>query len=377
MALLRSAQVKHQTLAALAGQGQSIWLDSIDRQLLGTGGLARLVEQGVTGVTTNPSIFQKAITAGHDYDESIRRWLAAQPSQASTEALLESLMVEDVRAAADILRETWELSNGTDGFVSIEVSPLLAHATQATVGAAERLWAAVNRPNAMIKIPGTKAGLPAIEAVLAAGINVNVTLLFDLARYQRVLDAHCAGIARVGAPRKVASVASFFISRIDTKADAALEQLGSAPALALRGKIAVACAKRAWQQFRAHLAAPEFAAQRARGAQPQRLLWASTGTKNPAYPDTLYVDTLIGPDTVNTLPPATLDALLDHGEVAPTIGRGVDSAAHSLAALRSLGISLPDITRQLEDEGVDAFASAWRELLAALEEKRSRLAGAA
>lgn len=376
MALLKGTQVKHPRLAALAGHGQSIWLDSIDRQLLGTGGLARLLDQGVSGVTTNPSIFQKSITAGNDYDDSIRGWLAVQPPQASTEALLESLMVDDVRAAADLLRDTWERSNGTDGFVSIEVSPLLAHETEATVGAAERLWAAVNRPNAMIKIPGTKAGLPAIEAVLAAGINVNVTLLFDLARYQRVLEAHCAGIARVQDPRRVASVASFFISRIDTKVDAALEALGTAPALALRGKIAVACAKRAWQQFRAHLAAPDFATQRARGAQPQRLLWASTGTKNPDYPDTLYVDTLIGPDTVNTLPPATLDALLDHGTAAATIGRGVDTAVHSLEALRSLGISLTDITAQLEEEGVDAFATSWRELLSALDDKRRRLAGA-
>lgn len=366
--------MKHPRLAALSGHGQSIWLDYIDRQLLGSGGLARLVSQGVTGVTTNPSIFQKAITAGNDYDDSIRRWLAAQPPQASTEALLESLMVEDVRAAADVLRDTWDNSQGTDGFVSIEVSPLLAHDTQATVGAAERLWAAVDRPNVMIKIPGTKAGLPAIEAVLATGINVNVTLLFDLARYQRVLEAHGAGIARVNDPRRVASVASFFISRIDTRIDAALDALGTAPAQALRGKIAVACAKRAWQQFRAHLAAPDFAAQRARGAQPQRLLWASTGTKDPAYPDTLYVDTLIGPDTVNTLPPATLDAFLDHGTAAATIGQGVDTAVHTLEALHSLGVSLTDITAQLEEEGVQAFATAWRELLAALDDKRRRLA---
>ena len=365
--------MKHPTLAALASHGQSIWLDYIDRQLLRTGGLVRLVTQGVTGVTTNPSIFQKAITAGDDYDESIRRWLAVQPPQASTEALLESLMVEDVRAAADLLRETWEQSHGTDGFVSIEVSPLLAHDTQATVGAAERLWAAVGRPNVMIKIPGTRAGLPAIEAVLAAGINVNVTLLFDLARYQRVLEAHCAGIARVDEPRRVASVASFFISRIDTKIDAALEQLGSTPALALRGKIAVACARRAWQQFRAHLAAPDFAAQRVRGAQPQRLLWASTGTKNPDYPDTLYVDTLIGPDTVNTVPPATLDAFLDHGKAAATIALGIDSAANTLEALRSLGVSLTETTAQLEMEGVAAFATAWRELLAALDVRRCHL----
>jgi len=363
----------HEKLQEVAAHGQSIWIDYIDRKLLDSGGLADLIAQGVTGVTTNPAIFHQAITSGKDYDSSIRHWLTVKPG-ISTESLLEQLMIEDVRSAADQLHEVWLQTAGDDGYVSIEVSPLLAADTQATVGAARRLHAAVARPNVMIKIPATRAGLLAIEATLAAGINVNVTLLFALNRYQQVLEAHSSALERLDDPSRVASVASFFVSRIDTRADAALEEIGSEPARALCGRTAIACAKRAWQVFRAHHDDIGFSAQRRRGARVQRLLFGSTGTKNPAYSDVLYVDSLIGRDTVNTLPPATLEAFLDHGQVAATLAEAPQRAAHTLEALKSLGVSLHKITDALEQEGVAAFADAHRKLLAALDSKRAELA---
>ncbi|MCC5795477.1 MAG: transaldolase [Chromatiales bacterium] len=363
----------HEKLAELARQGQSIWLDFIDRKLIESGGLAAMIEQGVTGVTTNPSIFQKAISGSADYDESIRRWQASHPS-ASTERLLEQLMVEDVTAAADLLRDVWERSGGRDGYVSIEVSPLLAGDAQATVGAAHRLHEAVDRPNLMVKIPATRACVPAIESALSAGINVNVTLLFDVARYRDVLEAHTRALAKVRDPAGLASVASFFVSRIDTSVDAALEAIGSTPALALRGHVAIACAKRAWQEFRAHVSAPDFAALLRRGARVQRLLWGSTGTKNPAYPDTKYVDGLIGRDTVNTLPPATLEAFLDHGKVGPTLDHDAEEARRVISTLQHVGISIAEVTGALQKDGVAAFAAAHRKLIISLEEKRRTLA---
>lgn len=365
----------HPRLSALAAQGQSVWLDYIDRELLDSGGLAELVAQGVTGVTTNPTIFHKAITAGDHYDASIRRWLAAHPD-GDTQALLDALMVEDVSRAADLLREVHERSGGADGYVSLEVSPLLAQDTDATIASARSLFDAVDRPNVMIKIPATAEGLPAIEATLADGVNVNVTLLFAVSRYVDVMRAWRAGVGRLAAPGSVASVASFFVSRIDTLVDRALEELGSEAALALRGQTAIANARRAWATFSGFMDTPEVSALRARGARVQRLLWGSTGTKNPDYPDVLYVDQLIGRDTVNTLPPTTLEAFLDHGKVEDTLGGRGEAAEEVLARVERMGISMTAVTAQLEREGVEAFADAYRKLLAALQARREALSPA-
>ncbi|MCC5862183.1 MAG: transaldolase [Gammaproteobacteria bacterium] len=365
----------HPRLSELASHGQSIWLDTIDRTLLERGGLAEYITQGVTGVTTNPSIFHKAITAGGEYDASIRAWLAANPA-GETPALLDALMVEDVTRAADLLREVYEYRGGEDGYVSLEVSPLLAHDTEATIAAARRLFDAVDRPNVMIKIPATPEGLKAIEATLADGINVNVTLLFAVSRYLEVLRAWRQGVARLAAPGSVASVASFFVSRIDTLVDRALEELGSEDALALRGQVAIANARVAWDEFSAFMAAPEMADLRGRGARGQRLLWGSTGTKNDAYSDVLYVDQLIGRDTVNTLPPATLEAFLDHGTVSDTLAGRAAAAGEILGRVERMGISMAAVTAQLEREGVEAFADAYRKLLAALDERRAALQAA-
>jgi len=361
------------TFSALAECGQFLWLDYIDRELLETGGLERLVSRGVTGVTTNPTIFHKAISSGERYDASVRHWLARHPN-GSTESLLEYLMVEDVRVAADILRTVHDRSDGENGYVSIEVSPLLAHDEQATLEAVDRLFSAVGRPNVMVKIPATKAGLTAIEKALTQGFNVNVTLLFAVSRYADVLEAYRRAASAAGTPAGIASVASFFVSRIDTRVDAALTEIGTDAALALRGRIALACATRAHRHLLAQIDAPAFEVARERDARVQRLLWGSTGTKNPDYSDVKYVEGLIGPHTVNTVPPDTLEAFVDHGRVSATLREGVERAEAELAALAELGVDLDAITDELEAEGVAAFADSWRELLATLDEKRSTLA---
>ena len=366
--------------------GQSVWLDYIHRRELRSGVFAAQVrEQGVVGVTSNPTIFQQAIGQGTDYDDAIREGLARRLAGVP---LYESLAIEDVRTACDALRPVFERSGGLDGRVSIEVNPRLADDAAGTVAEARRLHAAVDRPNVMIKVPATAAGLPAARDLLAEGICVNVTLIFSLARYEQVMEAYLAGLesrAAAGQPlAPIVSVASFFVSRVDTKVDAAIEQrLAALPAdsverveLAdLSGRAAVANARLAYARFREVFDAPRFRALAAQGARVQRPLWASTSTKNPAYSDTLYVDELIGPDTVNTLPPKTLAAYNDHGVLDPRLLRGVDEARALFRRLPELGVPVDELIGQLEAEGVAAFVKSFDGLLATLEEKRSRMAG--
>ena len=349
----------------LVSLGQSIWYDNIERRLLKNGELAAMVEQGdIQGLTSNPAIFNNAIAKSDDYDADLLP--LAEAGKTSLE-IFEALAVDDIRAAADLLRPLYDATNGDDGYVSLEVNPTLAYKTEETLSEAKRLWAWVDRPNLMIKIPATEAGLPAIRQAIAAGLNVNVTLIFSIERYEAVMDAYLSGLedrAAQGLPIDgIASVASFFVSRIDVNIDKQLEALGTERASALLGKTAIANARLAYQAFKAIFGSGRFAALEAQGARVQRPLWASTGTKNPAYPDTLYVDELIGPNTVNTMPPATLDAFRDHGQAALTIESGVDVARHVFAELEELGISLAEITQGLEDAGVKSFADAFESLL--------------
>jgi len=368
--------------------GQSIWLDFIRRGHLLSGEFDRDVrESGVVGVTSNPTIFQQAIAAASggarsgDYDaaiaDGIERGLEGEP-------LFEALAIEDIRMACDKLRAVFERSQGLDGRVSLEVSPRLANDTAGTIASAKRLHAAVARENVMIKIPATRAGLPAITATLAAGVSVNVTLIFTLARYREVMDAWLAGLeqAKAGDLPRLRSVASFFVSRVDTKIDGAIERrLATLPAGAseraelesLRGKAAVANARLAYAEFEAVVAGPRFQALHAKGAHRQRPLWASTSTKNKAYRDVLYVEELIGPDTVNTVPPATLAAFNDHGTVESRIRHDVSGARAVLARLTALGVPAESLIGELEGEGVQSFAKSFDDLLGALETRRREL----
>jgi transaldolase len=361
------------SLLDLARHGQSVWLDFIDRNLVARGGLQRLVDGGITGVTTNPSIFNKAIGGSPDYDEAIRE-LLEQNYEIDAAALCEALMVADVQMAADVLRPVYERTQGRDGYVSLEVAPDLAHDLERTLTGAQRLWSAVQRPNVMIKVPGTSTGVQAFERLTAAGINVNVTLLFAVGRYEEVVRAWARGLEANPDPQRIASVASFFVSRVDTKVDKKLGAIAGPEAMRLRGRIAVANAKTAYRRFHALLKEPDIAAQLKRGARSQRPLWASTSTKDPSYSDVLYVDSLIGPDTVNTLPPETLDAFLYHGEASYSLEADVDVAHRDLEALKRVGVDLDAITRELEDEGVASFRDSWNKLLAALNEKRFAVA---
>ena len=353
---------------------QSIWLDNLTRTHLREGTLGRLVELGVSGITSNPTIFEKAIAGSGDYDEALRRELRRDPRQSSRD-LFFTLAIEDIRAAADALRPTYDATDGVDGMVSLEVSPDLAHDVDGTVREARELFVRLALPNIMIKVPGTVPGLRAFERLIAEGVNVNVTLLFSVERYLSVAEAYLRGLERRrvhGLPLdRVASVASFFVSRLDTALDSILA--GRRPDL--QGRIANANAKRAYREYLGVVGSARFAALRAAGARPQRLLWASTSTKNPAYPDLLYVDNLIGPDTVNTMPPATYVAFRDHGAVAQTLERDVDEALAQLAALTELGIDLSAVTDQLEIDGVNAFIQSFENLLAAIETKAKTLNG--
>ncbi|NPA26904.1 MAG: transaldolase [Chloroflexi bacterium] len=354
--------------------GQSIWYDDLDRALVRSGRLAELAQAGgVYGVTTNPSIFQKALSQSDRYADAIARW--QRQGVRSPRALYEHLVVEDVRAACDALRPLYERTHGQDGFVSLEVDPHLAYDADATLAEAQRLWSWVDRPNLLIKIPATAPGLRAIEDAIAAGVPVNVTLLFSVARYRAVVDAYLRGLERRaarGLSLDVPSVASFFVSRIDTKVDAALKPLlarsdaRGQQARELLGTIAVANARQAYQAFKAMFATERFARLAAQGARVQRLLWASTSTKNPAYPDTKYVDELIGPNTVNTVPPHTWQAFVDHGTPRLTLEQDPVGDAMRLVLLQDLGIDLDAITQALEEEGVRAFVDAFDRLLAAL-----------
>jgi transaldolase len=350
---------------------QAPWLDYIERDLLTGGGLERLVrDDGVRGVTSNPSIFKAAITGSGSYDADIDALLAVRPG-ASTGELYEALAIRDIQLAADILAPLYRGSGRTDGFVSLEVSPHLAHDSAGTEAEATRLRRAVDRPNLMVKVPATAAGIPAIEALIAAGINVNATLMFSLADYEAVAGAYLRGLERCDDPSGVASVASFFVSRVDSKVDAALERIGTDEALARRGRAAIANSRLAYRRFLELFHGPAFAGLAARGAQVQRPLWASTSTKNPAYPDTLYVEELVGPQTVNTLPTATLEAYRDHGRPQTRLTANIAEDAALLGQLAALGIDLEAITAELQTEGVAAFADAFDSLHAALDGKRA------
>ena len=372
------------TLKSLGEAGQAPWLDFIERRFVADGKLKELVERdGLRGVTSNPSIFEKAMGHGTEYDAEMKSLVGDGEHSAS--ALYETCAITDIRAAADVLKPVWDATEGLDGYVSLEVSPYLALTTGPTIDEARRLRQTVDRPNLMVKVPGTDAGVPAIRQLIADGININVTLLFSLDAYKAVLEAYIAGLEeRHGKGEDIshiASVASFFVSRIDGKIDGAIDKRlaagdRDADALkAVRGKIAIANAKMAYQHYLEVSASPRWQTLKAVGANPQRLLWASTGTKDKAYSDVLYVDQLIGSDTVNTMPPATMDAFRDHGTVAPTLAADLDAARHVLAENERLGLDLPGVTKTLVSEGVQSFADAFDALLGAVAAKRTTLLG--
>ncbi|MGZ8498633.1 MAG: bifunctional transaldolase/phosoglucose isomerase [Candidatus Binatia bacterium] len=363
-------------LKELGAQGQSIWLDYIRRNLIRSGELKRMVDDdGIRGVTSNPTIFEKAIAGSTDYDEALRAMLA-RDGNADVEKLYEPLAIEDIQMAADVLRPVYDASHGDDGYVSLEVSPHLAHDTAGTIAAAKRLRAAVDRPNLMIKVPATPAGIPAIEQLIADGLSINVTLMFSMSHYEAVAHAYVKGLERCATPAKVASVASFFVSRVDSAVDNELAKIGTAEAQAMAGKIAIANSKVVYRRFMEIFHGEGFASLRSRGARVQRPRWASTGTKNPAYSDVLYVENLIGPETVNTLPPDTINAFRDHGKIpGATVKTGFDDADAALATLAKLGISLDKITEKLQVDGVASFSASFDQLMAALEKKRQAMAG--
>lgn len=355
-------------LHELAALGQSVWYDNISRALIESGELQQLLDDGVIGITSNPSIFEKAIAGSADYDMAIQ--ILAEAGK-DTEAIYEAVAMEDIAQAADMLRPVYDETDGVDGYVSLEVNPALAHDTMGTIANARRFFAALGRPNVMIKVPATPAGMPAIRQLISEGVNVNVTLIFSLESYEDVMEAYIAGLeACAGNLPRVASVASFFVSRVDTAVDKLLAEKGNT---ALQGKIAIANAKVAYQRFQEKFAGPRWQALAEKGARVQRPLWASTSTKNPAYPDTLYVAELIGPYTVNTVPPATLTAFKEHGTVAETLTAGLEEAEAQLAQLAQIGIDLAAVTQQLQDEGVAAFARSFESLLASVAQKRQAL----
>ena len=350
-------------LRALAEKGQQVWLDFLSREIIQNGHLKQLIERdGLAGITSNPSIFEKAIGEGKIYDSEIAGMVGQ--SGASVSTIYERIATADIAAAADMLRPLYDQTEGRHGFVSLEVSPYLATDTAATMNEARRLWAAVGRPNIFIKVPGTKPGIPAIHQLLAEGLNINVTLLFSQGRYEEVVEAYLSALEqRVAAGKpidRIASVASFFVSRIDTAVDKLLDEAAArAPNAAersrlekLRGKVAIANAKLAYRSWQQLFAGERWERLKKHGARPQQLLWASTGTKNPAYSDVLYVDELIGPETVNTMPEKTMDAFRDHGTVRDTLTADVGAAEQTLAALVAAGISLDNVTAKLEAEGV-------------------------
>ncbi len=370
-------------LHTLHAAGQSLWLDYIDRVMLGNGDLARRIrEDALTGMTSNPTIFEKALAEGEAYDAQ----LAALPGTLSDREAFETVATTDVRTACDAFRTVYDATNGADGFVSLEVSPDLARNTTGTVDEARRLWALVDRPNLMIKVPGTLEGADAVRQLIADGININITLLFAIDAHARVIEAYLAGLeqrAAAGLPvDRIGSVASFFVSRVDSAIDAQLEGLAAASAdstaadvlRGLKGKAAIANAKLAYRLFTASFSGARWAALSALGARVQRPLWASTSTKNPAYRDVLYVEELIGPNTVNTLPPATLEAFRDHGEVRQSVTTDVAGAERTLAALEAAGVSLEAVTDRLLVDGLASFEQSFVTLLAGLARKRTALA---
>jgi transaldolase len=371
--------MKNNPLKQLGTLGQSIWLDYIRRDLMASGRLQRLIEDdGLRGMTSNPSIFEKAIAESHDYDDDIKG-LAVKGD--GVKAIYENLSQQDVQSAADEFRSLYDSADGADGYVSLEVNPHLAHDTKGTIEEARRLWAALSRPNVLIKVPATGEGLPAIQQLISEGISVNVTLLFGLPRYRQVAEAYIAGIqSRVaqGKPAKhIASVASFFVSRIDALVDPILEKTiakgGKEVDLAkkARGQVAIASAKMAYQIYKEIFGSDRFMELAAQGARVQRLLWASTSTKNPAYSDVKYVEALIGPHTVNTAPMETLDAYRDHGDPKARLEQEIDESHSVLERLPELGINIDDVTRQLEEEGVKKFNEPFDKLMETLAQRSS------
>jgi transaldolase/glucose-6-phosphate isomerase len=372
---------KGNPLVQLGEMGQSPWLDYIHRGMIGSGELARLIsEDGIKGVTSNPTIFEKAISTGHEYDEQVQ---ALAGRGATVLAAYTEIATQDIRAAADVLRPVYDATSGADGYVSLEVDPDLANDTPRTISRAEELFRAVSRPNVFIKIPATAEGVPAIEKCVSLGIPINVTLIFSVRRYEEVAEAYIRGvekrIASGGDPRSVASVASFFVSRVDTAVDKLLEETilrwpGSPKAesaIALLGKVAVANARLAYARFEAIFSTPRWRELAAKGARVQRPLWASTGTKNPKYPDVKYVEELIGPFTVNTMPPQTMDAFRDHGVVADTLSGKEAEAREVLSDLGALDIGLEEVCGKLTRDGVESFTDSFRKLLAAIERRLS------
>ena len=364
------------SIQQLGRLGQSVWYDNMYRALIETGELQRMIDTGVTGLTSNPTIFEKAISSSDDYDESL---VAHARRNDDPQHLFEALAVEDIRAAADLLRPVYDRAGGADGFASLEVNPHLAHDTDRTIAAARRLFAELDRPNIMIKVPATPEGIPAIRDLIGRGINVNVTLIFSLDMYARVREAYISGledlIASGGDPSRVASVASFFVSRVDTAVDGLIGDSGGALDEYL-GKAAVANAKIAYQEFKTTFGDDRFRSLAARGARVQRPLWASTSTKNPEYSDVLYVETLIGPDTVNTMPDATLEAFMEHGTARTSIEDGADEARDVISALEAGGVSMEVVTTQLMHDGVKAFADSFDELIENIVAKRDKLMSA-
>lgn len=349
--------------------GQSIWYDNLSRGMLKSGDIQRLIDQGIRGITSNPSIFEKAIAQTPDYDDELKDLSQnGKPAQ----DIFETLAFADIQSAADLLRPIYDESNKTDGFISLEVSPDLAHDTQGTIDAVERYVQAIDRPNLMVKIPATPEGIPAIQHSIAQGYNINITLMFSLTHYDVVAEAYLSGLEALaqngGDLASVASVASFFVSRIDGKVDPLLQEAGNQDLL---GKIAVANAKLAYERFEQTFTGDRWAALADQGAQYQRLLWASTSTKNPNYPDTLYVDTLIGKPTVNTVPNDTLDAILDHATIQPdTIQEGLEEAHQAIKSLADLGLDFEQITTDLQAEGVQKFAQSYHGMLKSIEQKQ-------
>ncbi len=363
-------------LHQLSALGQSVWIDFLSREMLRSGKLGRLMaEDAVVGVTSNPTIFEKAISSGDAYDDELRDLLTETDD---AKEIFWALASKDVGDACDLLRAVWDAGGGQDGYVSIEVDPNLAGDTEGTIAEAQHLHDTIDRPNLYVKIPATKAGLPAIEEMIARGRNINVTLIFSLQRYEEVAEAYIRGLERLvesgGDPSKVASVASFFVSRVDTEADKRLDETGGHEEL--KGKLAVANAKLAYQRFKRIFSGDRWDALAAKGATRQRCLWASTSTKNPDYRDVLYVEELIGPETVDTMPEETILAFQDHGEVALTLERGIDEAERLFEQLAEAGVDYDDVVRVLEEEGVQKFADSFSELLDGIRAKRGELAAA-
>jgi transaldolase len=368
-----SQRTTQTAMQALLELGQSVWLDYLGRGMLRSGELQLLIDDGLRGMTSNPTIFEQAIGGSSDYDDELR---VLATSGKSDGEIFEQLAIEDVRRAADLFRPLYDATEGRDGFVSLEVSPTLARDTEGTIAEARRLWTAVDRPNLMIKVPGTSEGWPAIEQLLTEGLNINITLLFSLEHYRQVAEAYLRALeARMRSGQNIdrlASVASFFVSRVDTETDRRLEAKGGTW-LELRGRIAIANAQLAYAWFRDILTSGRWRETAAAGARPQRLLWASTGTKNPSYSDLLYVESLIGPDTINTMPPATLRLLQEHGTVQPTLTDDASDAHLIMEQLAAGGVNFADVTRVLEDEGIQKFAHSFESLLDVISSKRQAL----